>query len=94
MDQWDGNLGCIIRQLFSIVCVDEASVKRLYKNVDICDVEIRETKIGLDLLAFAFIIFQLRALHSYFFQYCIIDIRCEIIQVGSFQLNQKDFLKN
>jgi hypothetical protein len=32
MDQWDGNLGCIIRQLFSIVCVDGASVKRLYDS--------------------------------------------------------------
>jgi hypothetical protein len=81
MDEWSNNLGCIIRQLFSIVCVDTDSVTRLYFNKkDKCDVGIQETKIGLDLLAFAFIVFQLRILHSYLFQHCIIDIRCEIIQ--------------
>jgi hypothetical protein len=92
MDQWDGSMGCIIRQLFSIVCVDRDSVRRLYGDTytDGCDVEIRETKIGLDLLAFAFIIFQLRVLHSYLFQYCIIDIRCEIVQAsrGAILINQ------
>lgn len=63
--------------------MDEASAKRLYDdNVDGCDVEIIETKIGLDWLAFALIIFQLRVLHSYLFQYVIIDIRCEIIQAS------------
>lgn len=82
MDHWDNQLGCIIRQLFSIVCVDEASVGRLYNGPDKCSVEIIETKIGLDLLAFAMIVFQLRVLHSYLFQFCVIDIRCEIIQAS------------
>ncbi|KAI6176379.1 Piezo-type mechanosensitive ion channel component [Aphelenchoides bicaudatus] len=91
MDSWDSGLGCIIRQLFSIVCVDEASVSRLYGGKpDKCSVEIIETKIGLDLLAFAMIVFQLRVLHSYLFQYCVIDIRCEIIQAsrGAILINQ------
>ncbi|KAI6200835.1 Piezo-type mechanosensitive ion channel component [Aphelenchoides besseyi] len=91
MDSWNGDTGCVIRQLFSIVCVNDALEKRLYgAEKDTCDVEIRETKIGLDLIAFAFIVFQMRILHSYLFQHCIIDVRCEIIQAsrGAILINQ------
>ncbi|KAI6179788.1 Piezo-type mechanosensitive ion channel component 2 [Aphelenchoides besseyi] len=82
--------GCIIRQLFSIVCVNKKSQNRLFPDESKCAVERSETEIGFDLVAFIFIIFQLRILHSYLFQHCIINVRCEIIQAsrGAILINQ------
>ncbi|KAI6204153.1 Piezo-type mechanosensitive ion channel component 2 [Aphelenchoides besseyi] len=81
--------GCIIRQLFSIVCVNKKSQDRLFPVESKCAVERSETEIGFDLVAFIFIIFQLRILHSYLFQHCIINVRCEIIQAkGAILINQ------
>ncbi|KAI1733340.1 piezo non-specific cation channel, r-Ras-binding domain-containing protein [Ditylenchus destructor] len=95
---------CIIEQLLSIVCVNSMSKDNI-KNYtyakpkfasDQClnvlndpHVEL-ETKIGFDMLAFIFIILQLRVLHSYFFQRCMIEFRCEMIQAkrGAILINQ------
>uniref|UniRef100_A0A0N5BC05 Piezo-type mechanosensitive ion channel component n=1 Tax=Strongyloides papillosus TaxID=174720 RepID=A0A0N5BC05_STREA len=69
---------CLVRQLFSIICV--------YNNSDdagdilgTCPIHKREAKIGFDAICFAFLILQRRILHSYFFQYCMIDFRSEIV---------------
>lgn len=78
---------CIVRQLFSIVCVNELSnehLKEITRDPPYCQVTATETKIGYDTVAFAFIIFQLRILHSWYFQHCMIDFRCEIIQANRF----------
>ncbi|KAI6204017.1 Piezo-type mechanosensitive ion channel component 2 [Aphelenchoides besseyi] len=82
--------GCIIRQLFSIVCVNRKSQHRLFPVESKCEVDTSETEIGFDLIAFIFIIFQMRILHSYLFQHCIINVRCEIIQAsrGAILINQ------
>ncbi|KAI6208737.1 Piezo-type mechanosensitive ion channel component 2 [Aphelenchoides besseyi] len=82
--------GCIIRQLFSIVCVNKKSQNRLFPDESKCEVDTSETEIGFDLIAFIFIIFQMRILHSYLFQHCIINVRCEIIQAsrGAILINQ------
>ncbi|KAI6218637.1 Piezo-type mechanosensitive ion channel component 2 [Aphelenchoides fujianensis] len=75
--EWAGiKPGCALRQLFSIVCVIPQCAS--------------ETKIGWDLIAFMFVIFQLRILNSYLFQWCILDVRCEIIQAdrGAILINQ------
>ncbi|KAL3083769.1 hypothetical protein niasHT_036762 [Heterodera trifolii] len=49
-----------------------------------------EAMIGYDVLAFIFIVFQLRILHSWFFQRCMIEFRCEVIQAnrGAILINQ------
>jgi hypothetical protein len=94
MDQY-----CLLRQLFSIVCVNELSNVGIKFHTDTpgggaskdsCTVTALETKIGYDAVAFAFIIFQLRVLHSWYFQHCMIDFRCEIIQAnrGAVLINQ------
>uniref|UniRef100_A0A7E4ZUG3 Piezo-type mechanosensitive ion channel component n=1 Tax=Panagrellus redivivus TaxID=6233 RepID=A0A7E4ZUG3_PANRE len=88
--------GCVVRQLFSIVCVDQASCDGLVAlpatkdAVFSCAVEARETRIGFDTIALSFIIFQLRVLHSWYFQHCMIDFRCEIVQShrGALLINQ------
>lgn len=84
--------GCIIRQLFSIICVNPYCSENLQAYMrersllpdspltSQCAVNKRETQIGLDLTSFAFLMFQLRILNSYLYQWCILDIRCEIIQ--------------
>uniref|UniRef100_A0A915E1L6 Piezo non-specific cation channel R-Ras-binding domain-containing protein n=1 Tax=Ditylenchus dipsaci TaxID=166011 RepID=A0A915E1L6_9BILA len=50
----------------------------------------RETRIGFDTVAFIFVILQLRALNSWFFQRCMIEFRCEMIQAkrGAILINQ------
>ncbi|CAD5221571.1 unnamed protein product [Bursaphelenchus okinawaensis] len=80
---------CSVRQLFSIVCVDKTMAERLTPD-DKCIVPSSETKIGFDTLAFIFLVFQIRILHSYFFQRCMVDFRCEIIQSsrGAILINQ------
>lgn len=84
---------CIIEQLLSIVCVNRQSLdniqeiitqnnKKLSTGEMPCDLNgiSLETKIGFDTIAFIFIIFQLRVLRSWFFQRCMIEFRCEMIQ--------------
>jgi len=93
IDVLGGDAGCVIRQLFSIVCVDTVSadnIKAVYNENPICDVEPIEAKIGFDTFAFIFLIFQLRILHSWYFQWCMIDFRCEIVQSsrGALLINQ------
>jgi len=41
-----------------------------------------EANIEFDAIAFLFIIFQLRIFHSWFFQRCMIEFRCEVIQAN------------
>jgi hypothetical protein len=41
-----------------------------------------EASIIFDAIAFLFIIFQLRIFHSWFFQRCMIEFRCEVIQAN------------
>lgn len=81
---------CIFRHLFSIVCANPCSFSRLGEfehQADAiakhtCWIHQNETRIGLDLLAFTFIVLQLRVLNSYFFQWCIVEIRCEVVQAS------------
>uniref|UniRef100_A0AC35FYR8 Piezo-type mechanosensitive ion channel component n=1 Tax=Panagrolaimus sp. PS1159 TaxID=55785 RepID=A0AC35FYR8_9BILA len=85
--------GCVVRQLLSIICVDENSCKALATlntKSDNCIVDVKETRIGFDTMALCFLVFQLRILHSWYFQHCMIDFRCEIIQAsrGALLINQ------
>lgn len=81
---------CTIRQLFSIVCVN--SIVQARKEVGalplfpheteldrMCPVIPQEAQIGFDAVALAFLIFQLRVFHSWFFQHCMVEYRSEII---------------
>ncbi|VDL69571.1 unnamed protein product [Nippostrongylus brasiliensis] len=81
---------CTIRQLFSIVCVN--SIVQARKDVGagplfpheteldrMCPVIPTEAQIGFDAVALAFLIFQLRVFHSWFFQHCMVEYRSEII---------------
>ncbi|CAD5227623.1 unnamed protein product [Bursaphelenchus xylophilus] len=81
---------CPVRQLFSIVCVDEEMRERLGNYETGCPVQETETRIGFDTWAFIFLVFQIRIFHSYFFQRCMVDFRCEIIQAsrGAILINQ------
>ncbi|CEF59932.1 Piezo family-containing protein [Strongyloides ratti] len=74
--QSDKNL-CLVRQLFSIVCVYSMDEKG--ETLSSCLINVSEAKIGFDTVCFAFLILQKRILHSHFFQYCMIDFRSEII---------------
>uniref|UniRef100_A0A1I7Z562 Piezo-type mechanosensitive ion channel component n=1 Tax=Steinernema glaseri TaxID=37863 RepID=A0A1I7Z562_9BILA len=74
---------CFLRQLFSIVCV----VPRMHNDVfpeqanftEKCAASANETMIGFDALSFVMLIFQLRILHSWYFQYCMLDFRSELV---------------
>uniref|UniRef100_A0A183FVK1 Piezo_RRas_bdg domain-containing protein n=1 Tax=Heligmosomoides polygyrus TaxID=6339 RepID=A0A183FVK1_HELPZ len=44
-----------------------------------CPVIPQEAQIGFDAVALAFLIFQLRVFHSWFFQHCMVEYRSEII---------------
>lgn len=88
---------CWIRQLFSIVCVATMSgrdnVFYFGKQLDFefhCPVQKSETQIGFDTLAFLFLIMQIRILHSYYFQYCMLDFRAEAVLInrGAILTNQ------
>lgn len=72
-----------VEKLFSIVCVNPVSINNAKKvNPNYLEFESmnREAKIGFDTIAFIFIILQLRILNSWFFQLCMIEFRCEMIQ--------------
>lgn len=72
-----------VKKLFSIVCVNSISIdniKKITTNYFENENQNREAKIGFDTIAFIFIILQLRILNSWFFQLCMIEFRCEMIQ--------------
>lgn len=80
---------CSIEKLFSIVCVNSISLQNLMliedysdKYAIACDLAGMglEAMIGFDTVAFIFIIFQLRIFNTWFFQRCMIEFRCELIQ--------------
>ncbi|ULT94139.1 hypothetical protein L3Y34_003539 [Caenorhabditis briggsae] len=85
--QWFNKTGaagktlCILRQLFSVSCVVEKCT--LIPGLDDfskqCEVDQKESKIGYDIIALAFIIFQIRILHSWYFQHCMVEYRSEVI---------------
>uniref|UniRef100_A0AC34GBW6 Piezo domain-containing protein n=1 Tax=Panagrolaimus sp. ES5 TaxID=591445 RepID=A0AC34GBW6_9BILA len=69
--------GCVVRQLLSIICVDEESCKALATlntKSDNCIVDVKETRIGFDTMALCFLVFQLRILHSCFVDYFKVTI--------------------
>uniref|UniRef100_A0A914C7C0 Piezo-type mechanosensitive ion channel component n=1 Tax=Acrobeloides nanus TaxID=290746 RepID=A0A914C7C0_9BILA len=97
----EGHGLCYLRQLFSIECVNSLSRQsadsiistdeKPYKDKCIMgENSYREASIGYDVLAFAFLIFQFRILHSWYFQHCMIDFRCEVTQSnrGAVLVNQ------
>lgn len=49
-----------------------------------CTVQKSETQIGFDTFAFAFLIFQMRILHSWYFQHCMLDYRSEAVLMNRF----------
>uniref|UniRef100_A0A914LGH4 Piezo domain-containing protein n=1 Tax=Meloidogyne incognita TaxID=6306 RepID=A0A914LGH4_MELIC len=96
---------CPVQQLFSIFCVNPLSIgelQRFFSELPSDDTEFSdlqscskggdssEASIGFDAVAFLFIIFQLRILHSWYFQRCMIEFRCEVIQAnrGAVLINQ------
>jgi len=98
---------CPVQQLFSIFCVNPLSIGELQKffselpsdDTEFSDLQScskggdsSEASIGFDAVAFLFIIFQLRILHSWYFQRCMIEFRCEVIQANRFVLGRKFFL--
>lgn len=71
---------CIVRQLFSVNCVNlECRELPLGNYENKCEVDIEEAKIGYDIIALGFIIFQNRILHSWYFQHCMVEYRSEVI---------------
>uniref|UniRef100_A0A8R1EBV4 Piezo-type mechanosensitive ion channel component n=1 Tax=Caenorhabditis japonica TaxID=281687 RepID=A0A8R1EBV4_CAEJA len=72
---------CIIRQLFSVACVN-GMCKPLSEMGDFdksCPVEAKEANIGFDIIALGFLVFQIRAFHSWYFQHCMVEYRSEVI---------------
>ena len=49
-----------------------------------CPVQKSETQIGFDTIAFLFIVMQIRILHSYYFQHCMLDFRAEAVLINRF----------
>uniref|UniRef100_A0A915AVG5 Piezo-type mechanosensitive ion channel component n=1 Tax=Parascaris univalens TaxID=6257 RepID=A0A915AVG5_PARUN len=77
---------CYVRQLLSIVCVSKDSDREnnyyfpgQLEFDNTCTVQKSETQIGFDTFAFAFLIFQMRILHSWYFQHCMLDYRSEAV---------------
>ncbi|CAI2350656.1 unnamed protein product [Caenorhabditis sp. 36 PRJEB53466] len=72
---------CIVRQLFSVTCVNGLCWP-LSETGDFekqCFVETKEAAIGYDVIALAFLVFQIRAFHSWYFQHCMVEYRSEVI---------------
>ncbi|CAB3409370.1 unnamed protein product [Caenorhabditis bovis] len=76
-----GRILCVTRQLFSISCVNPICdrLTELYDFEKRCTVEEKEARIGYDVIALAFLIFQRRIFHSWYFQHCMMEYRCEVI---------------
>uniref|UniRef100_A0A1I7TGZ6 Piezo_RRas_bdg domain-containing protein n=1 Tax=Caenorhabditis tropicalis TaxID=1561998 RepID=A0A1I7TGZ6_9PELO len=76
-----GKALCIVRQLFSVYCVNtqcrELPTLKDFDNR--CEVDKKEAEIGFDIIALAFIIVQNRILHSWYFQHCMVEYRSEVI---------------
>lgn len=73
---------CFLRQLFSIVCVNTAAKNYFSEQEKFekeCAVERSETQIGFDTFAFGFLVMQMRILHSFYFQHCMLDFRAEAV---------------
>ncbi|CAD6198140.1 unnamed protein product [Caenorhabditis auriculariae] len=75
---------CVIRQLFSVTCVNKLCVALpdVGGNSDFekrCAVETKEAQIGFDVIALGFLVFQIRAFHSWYFQHCMVEYRSEVI---------------
>ncbi|CAJ0959030.1 unnamed protein product, partial [Mesorhabditis belari] len=81
-----GKWGCILRQIFSIACVNNLAMEDIANlfpestefDKD-CPVSAAETRIGFDTLALAFLVLQLRIFHSWYFQHAMTDFRAEIV---------------
>ncbi|KJH44346.1 hypothetical protein DICVIV_09615 [Dictyocaulus viviparus] len=89
-DSIHNSMRCTIRQLFSVACVNSvvtawknAGVDRLFPHeVDLdrmCAVSSQEAQIGFDVIALAFLVFQYRIFHTWFFQHCMVEYRSEVI---------------
>ncbi|CAI5447515.1 unnamed protein product [Caenorhabditis angaria] len=78
-----GNFLCIIRQLFSITCIynygitQEMPISKDFEKS--CPVDLKEAKIGYDVVALAFLVLQIRIFHSWYFQHCMVEYRSEVI---------------
>ncbi|KAK0399372.1 hypothetical protein QR680_003011 [Steinernema hermaphroditum] len=74
---------CFLRQLFSIECVVPHMRTDIFDGPSTfpktCFASAKETMIGFDALSFVMLIFQLRILHSWYFQYCMLDFRSELV---------------
>ncbi|GMR48859.1 hypothetical protein PMAYCL1PPCAC_19054 [Pristionchus mayeri] len=75
---------CTLRQLFAIKCVCKNVIYNKFDPNpelagDKCNIEEAEANIGLDTFALAFIVFQMRILGSWYFQYVITEFRSEIV---------------
>lgn len=76
-----GKALCVVRQLFSVFCVNRKchpipDTELFDKD---CQVDQAEAKIGFDIIALGFIIVQNRILHSWYFQHCMVEYRSEVI---------------
>ncbi|CAA92444.3 Piezo-type mechanosensitive ion channel component 1 [Caenorhabditis elegans] len=76
-----GKTLCIVRQLFSITCVNNEChvLKELEDFSKACAVETKEGNIGFDVIALSFLVFQIRIFHSWYFQHCMVEYRSEVI---------------
>lgn len=76
-----GKTLCILRQLFSVACVNKQchGIAELQEFEKSCIVDSKEADIGFDVIALGFIIFQIRILHSWYFQHCMVEYRSEVI---------------
>ncbi|GMS96403.1 hypothetical protein PENTCL1PPCAC_18578 [Pristionchus entomophagus] len=75
---------CAVRQLFAMKCTcRNIRINNLDPNdldtSKVCTVDENEANIGLDTFALAFIVFQMRILGSWYFQYVITEFRSEIV---------------
>uniref|UniRef100_A0A158P6T1 ANK_REP_REGION domain-containing protein n=1 Tax=Angiostrongylus cantonensis TaxID=6313 RepID=A0A158P6T1_ANGCA len=86
---FDGNgvnksMRCTVRQLFSVACVNSVVQARKDEGAGplfphVCSVVPHEAQIGFDAIALAFLVFQIRIFHTWFFQHCMVEYRSEII---------------
>uniref|UniRef100_A0A158RCN6 Piezo-type mechanosensitive ion channel component n=1 Tax=Thelazia callipaeda TaxID=103827 RepID=A0A158RCN6_THECL len=92
---------CYIRQLFSIVCVSviPGRTNNFYlpeeqlKFDNECTVQTSETQIGFDALAFGFLVLQIRALNSWYFQHCVVEYRSEAVLMNRGAILQNQLIE-
>ncbi|VDM61455.1 unnamed protein product [Angiostrongylus costaricensis] len=78
------SMRCTVRQLFSVACVNSVVQARKDEGTGplfphVCSVVPHEAQIGFDAIALAFLVFQIRIFHTWFFQHCMVEYRSEII---------------